>query len=96
MGNFTVANSDHFDLYMDLDSATYDLSINSASALSGNLLAGEFLHTYFHLNGRYSSEAIAPFAFDNLKVNYIPAPGAILLGSIGVGFVGWLKRRRAF
>jgi hypothetical protein len=42
----------------------------------------------------FNDQAANRFAIDNLTINTIPAPGAVLLGSFGLGLVNWLRRRR--
>ncbi len=34
------------------------------------------------------------WTLDNLRYEVIPAPGAIMLGAIGTGIIGWFRRKR--
>lgn len=50
--------------------------------LTGTLTSGELISNDFYIG-------------TDGKIVLIPAPGALVLGSIGLAFVGWLRRRRA-
>ncbi len=47
------------------------------------------------LRGTVNDGTYANAFFDDVRLAAIPAPGAVLLGSLGAGLVGWLRRRRA-
>ena len=78
----TVSNTISSDLLDEIsagDFADFDLTLNGA----GTDFESVYLEGSSGIIGNGLSGSIT-----------IPAPGAILLGSIGVGFVGWLRRRR--
>jgi hypothetical protein len=74
--------------FLTSTSGSYNESTNSLISLSWS--PGNIARIIFHDGGGHFT--LDDFAYE---VNAIPAPGAILLGGIGIGLVGWLRRRRA-
>jgi hypothetical protein len=62
-----------------------------------NFIIQDYQNT-FGLSPRLFTSVGVPSIGDQVSsgsIIAIPAPGAILLGSLGAGFVGWLRRKRA-
>jgi hypothetical protein len=76
-----------------LEGTAYDIYGNPTAGVS---TTGYGIWSVSGLTKKISfKDGTGMIAVGRIDFEPIPAPGAILLGGIGVGLVGWLRRRRA-
>ena len=86
---YTSLSTFYMEAY-DASDALLDTAIGASNFGSNSLLSvtgSDIAYVILHDTGNY-------FTVDDFAYEPIPAPGAILLGSIGMGIVSWLRRRR--
>lgn len=81
-----------------VDTGSYGGILTDSGTFSFGILLGPGLSTsyegYLTMDGgAYASSYEADFSADLTVTNVVPVPGAVLLGSIGLGFAGCLLRR---
>jgi hypothetical protein len=79
-------------VYMDGTTLAGEIANSYAGGFWGFVSDTPFTSIVLGQGSSGSFPFLETYTLDNMV--FVPAPGAILLGSIGVGLVGWLRRRR--
>lgn len=84
------------ELFSDDDLLTWEpLSVNLLLPVGAKFVAVDILASENIFNDAVAPEFHGHYADAvSMAITIIPVPGALILGTIGVGFVGWLRRRK--